>query len=328
MTQTARGPSVSGRHVLPKPGRRRQLVHRPWAWLALAVVVLAGAFAVWLATGLLSASRTVQDRAAQAQASLEQFRDTLKAGDREAAERHLGAGKSALDSADVAAQRRQVRIASALPYLGSTVSDLDHLLAAARIMTTSATDALDVYRDFAGEDSKLFRNGRFSLPAIHSAQKSVGEIATAMDRAEAELAAVTGGGPKGGQALEKKSSALAQVAALRAELVALGPVLEALPAAVGEGGRKTYLVTVLNPAEMRAPGGAPLSVAMIRFTDGKMTTPLKGQTSALTDGHRLTTWTPVKGDPWVKPGPNRFVNANVNPDFPVAAEEMLRAARP
>ncbi len=328
MTQTARGarprPAV-GRHVLPAPARRRT---RPWVWLALAAVVLVGAFGVWLATGLLSASRTVQERAGEAQASLQQFRDTLKVGDREQAQRHLAAAKKALASAETAASQRQVRIASGLPYVGATVADLDHLLAAADIMTASATDALDVYRDFAGQDSKLFRNSTFSLPAIHSARKSVADIAASMDRAEAELNAVTGDGPKGGQALEKKTSALTQVAALRAELVALGPLLDALPAAVGEGGRKTYLVTVLNPAEMRAPGGAPLSVAFIRFTDGKMSTRLKGQTSVLTNGNQFLPWTPVKGDVFVGPGPKRFANANINPDFPVAAEEMRRAARP
>jgi hypothetical protein len=286
------------------------------------------AFGVWLVTGLLSASRTVQDRAAEAQTSLQQFRDTLKIGDREQAQRHLGVAKKALASADSAASQRQVRIAGGLPYVGSTVADLDHLLAAANIMTASATDALDVYRDFAGEDSKLFRNSRFSLPAIHSAQESVDQIAGAMDRAETELTAVSGDGPKGGQALEKKASALAQVAALRAELVALGPVLDALPAAVGEGKRRTYLVSVLNPAEMRAPGGAPLSVAFVRFDEGRMSIPLKGQTSVLTNGNQFLPWKPLKGDPFVATGPKRFVNANINPDFPVAAEEMLRAARP
>jgi len=329
VTQTVRGDratrSAAARHGAPPLRSRRR---RTVLWLLAAAVLAAGAFAFWLATGLLDASRVVQARAGEAQASLQQFRDTLKAGDREQAEGHLAAGKEALAAAELAAQQRQVRVASALPYVGSTVSDLDHLLAAAQIMTTSATDALDVYSDFAGEDSKLFRNATFSLPAIRSAQVSVAEIATAMDRAEAELDAVTGDGPKGGQALEKKEAALAQVAALRAELVAMGPLLEALPAAVGEGDRKTYLVSILNPAEMRAPGGAPLSVAFIRFDEGKMTIPLKGQTSELTNGNQKLFWKSVKGDPWVSGNPGRFAGANFNPDFPVAAEQMLRAARP
>ena len=329
MAQTVRSAratrSPAPRHgSLPGHGRRRRTV----LWLVLAALALGVAFAFWLATGLLDAAGIVQARAGEAQASLQQFRDTLKAGDREQAERHLAEGRKALASAEVASQQRQVRVAAALPYLGSTVSDLDHLLAAAQIMTTSATDALHVYSDFAGADSELFQNATFSLPAIHSAQASVAEIASAMDRAEHELTAVTGDGPKGGEALEKKTAALAQVAALRAELVAMGPMLEALPAAVGEGGTKTYLVTILNPAEMRAPGGAPLSVAFIRFDEGKMTIPLKGQTSELTEGNQKLLWKPVEDDPWIDGGPARFAGANVNPDFPVAAEQMLRAARP
>ena len=329
MTQTVRAArgtrSATARHGTPPVGGRRR---RTVLWLFLAALLAAVAFAVWLGTGLLDASRVVQARAGEAQASLQQFRDTLKAGDREQAERHLAAGKRALGAADAASQQRQVRIASGLPYVGATVSDLDHLLAAARIMTSSANDALDVYSDFAGKDSKLYKNGTFSLSAIHSAQDSVAKIATAMDRAEGELIAVTGDGPKGGHALEKKQAALTQVESLRAELVAMGPLLEALPAAVGEGERKIYLVSILNPAEMRASGGAPLSVAFIRFDEGKMTIPLQGQTSVLTNQNQELFWKSVEGDPWVTGDPGRFAGANSNPDFPVAAEQMLRAARP
>ena len=32
----------------------------------------------------------------------------------------------------------------------------------------------------------------------------------------------------------------------------------------------------MNPAEMRASGGAPLSVAFVRFKDGKMSRPVQG----------------------------------------------------
>jgi hypothetical protein len=324
VTQTVNDPQAAAPRQALSPLRRRRFVRS----VALAVVVLGSLLLLWFAIGLFDAARAWQASAGEAQASLLRFRETLKVGDREEAERHLAAARSALDSADVAADRRQVRIASALPYFGSTVDDLDHLLVAARIMTTSATDALDVYRDVAGQDSTLFQNSAFSMPAIRRAQSSVADIAAAMDRAEAELTAVTGRGPKGKQALEKKASAMTQVSAVRAELVGLGPVLEILPAALGENGRKTYLVTVLNPAEMRASGGAPLSVAFIRFTDGRMTVPLKGQTFELTNGHQRIAWPRVVGDPWVGEGPGRFVNANANPDFRVAGGQLMQAALP
>ncbi|HSR22026.1 MAG TPA: DUF4012 domain-containing protein, partial [Candidatus Eisenbacteria bacterium] len=296
---------------------------------ALVVVIVLGAFVAWLATGLLSASRTVQADAAEAQGQLQQFRDTLKLGDQDAARKHLAAGKNALRQAQAAARREPVRMAGALPWVGSTVSDLDHLLAAAGIMTSSADDALSVYGDFAGKDSKLFRNNTFSLPAIHRAQASVADIKVAMDRAARELAAVKGDGPKGAQVLEKKQSALRQVAALRAELVSLGPLLQVLPSAVGANGRRTYLVTILNPAESRASGGAPLSVAFMRFDRGRMTTPLKGQTSDLTHQNAKQVSTALRGDPWVPAGtaPRRFVNTTFNPDFRMAAAQMAAATK-
>ena len=287
MTSTATPPTQTShagggrRRAQPAKRRRRWIL---WSVLSVLLVVLAvgGYWAYWLGTGLLDASRTVQDKAAVAQGELQLFRDTLKAGDEAAAKGHLVAAETALGEANEAAQVDQVRQAKGLPYVGNTVEDLDHLLAAAGIMTDSANDALVVYTDFSGADSKLYSNGEFSIPAIRSAEKSVTSIRKAMEQAEAELEQVQGNGPKGDQALEKKASALKQIASLRAEIVPLEPVLKALPTAVGAEDNKSYLVAIMNPAEMRASGGAPLSVAFIKFRDGKMSIPLKGTTSSIT----------------------------------------------
>ena len=288
MTSTATPPDVSakvrtranGRGRRAKPSTRRAW-GRPVALLLLVGLVLLGVWVWWLATGLLDAARTVQDRAAVAQAELEQFRDTLKTGNEEEARAHLQAGQKALAEAKKAAGASQVRTAKNLPYVGSTVHDLDHLLAAADIMTRSGSSALKVYENFSGTDSKLFKNGRFSIPAIHEAQDSVEKIKASMNDAEAELEQVTGHGPKGSDALEKRDSALKQITSLRQEIVSLGPLLDAMPDAVGANGKKTYLVAIMNPAEMRASGGAPLSVALVVLKKGKLTIPLKGTTSSI-----------------------------------------------
>jgi len=105
------------------------------------------------------------------------------------------------------------------------------------------------------------------------------------------------------------------------------PVMNALPSAVGAHGTRTYLVAVMNPAEMRASGGAPLSVAFVRFRNGKMTIPVKGATSDLTNVNQKTYFDKVPNDPWQIPGaPQRFVNTTFNPSFPMSAQQMLRAA--
>jgi uncharacterized protein DUF4012 len=332
VTSTASRPHVAAKG--PSRGRRvkpRTRSSRPLTVVAAVVglLILLGAWLFWLGTGLLSASRTVQDKAAVAQTELESFRDSLKTGDEAAAKKHLAAGGVALREAKDAAQAGQVRAAKHLPYVGSTVHDLDHLLAAATIMTHSAHDALGVYENFSGADSKLFNNGTFSIPAIESAQKSVASIKASMNDAQSELEQVKGNGPKGGQALEKKRSALKQINSLRAEIVSLGPLLDAMPSAVGANGRKQYLVAIMNPAEMRASGGAPLSVAFVRFNHGKMSIPEKGQTSQLTQMNSEYYWDRLTGkaDPFQPAAgeAQRFVNTTFNPDFATSGAQMVLA---
>lgn len=317
------------RPELPTLSRRGAARRRRWPMVVAVLVVLmaVAAFLAWVGLGTMKASAVIQERAGVAQSELAQFRTGLSAGDSAAAKTHLDAGEKALDQAKAAADRRQVRIASYLPYVGRTVSDLDHLLAAARTLSGAGGDALAVYEQFSGKDSKLFSNNTFSIPAIRSANASVTALSGALTTAEGDLQQVTGTGPRGSQALAKKQSALEQVASLRSQIVGLAPLLQALPAAVGADGVKTYLVTIMNPAESRASGGAPLSVAFVKLDQGKLTIPIQGQTSVLTKGNTPHVFTPAKGDPWLQGrAERRFVNANVNPDFGIAGEQLARAA--
>jgi hypothetical protein len=327
-TRSVRSAGSRGRRAKPREHRGPGL---PVALALLVLVVLVGGWLWWLASGLLGASGTVQDQAAVAQTELQKFRDSLTAGHDAAARAHLKAGESALAKAQDAAAARPVRVAKGLPWVGSTVDDLDHLLAAAQIMTTSGADALAVYDNFSGANSKLFHNGAFSIPAIHQAQASVTAIRHSLDRAQAQLEQVTGNGPKGAEALAKKQSALHQVTSLRAQIVALAPLLDSMPSAVGADGPKTYLVAIMNPSEMRASGGAPLSVAFVNFDAGKMTLVKKGATSALTGMNAQEYWNRLTGkkDPFALPAgqAERFVNTNVNPDFATSGEQMRRATK-
>lgn len=307
------------------PRRRRRWVRVVLLVLLLGVLLAAGL--AWVGLGTLRASRVIQERAGVAQGELAQFRTTLQAGDEAAAKQHLAAGDAALAQAQTAADTRQVRIARYVPYVGRTVGDLDHLLAAARTLSGAGGNALAVYTQVTGKDSKLFTGDTFSIPAIRSAASSVDSLAAALTRARTDLDAVRGDGPRGAEALAKKQSALEQVDSLQRQVVSLAPVLKVLPAAVGADGPRTYLVTILNPAESRASGGAPLSLAFVRLDQGKLSIPIQGQTSVLSNGNQPHVFTPVKGDPWLSGRVARpFVTVNRNPDFRVAGENLLRAS--
>lgn len=318
--QSARPGAVDGPSRPPRRGMRIALA-------VGAVLVVVAAVLIWAGLGTLKAVPVVQERASVAASELAQFRGLMQAGDSAKAKQHLDAGAAAIAAAQAAADRPQVRIARYVPYVGRTVSDLDHLLAAASTLSGAAGDALTIYEQFSGADSKLFKNNTFDIAAIRSASKAATALAGALDSATRDLNQVTGTGPRGGQALEKKQAALEQVASLRSQLGGFAPLLAALPSAVGADGPKTYLITVLNPAESRAPGGAPLSVAFVRLDEGRLTIPVQGQTTVLTNGNQPRTFTPAKGDPWlIGRGERRFVNANVNPDFTIAGEQLLRAS--
>lgn len=324
MTNTIQSaPSGADRVVVPTNRHRGRTV----VLLVLVLLVALGAGLAWVGLGTLRAGRVIQQRAATAATELAQFRSTLEAGDNAGASAHLAAGEQSLMQAQTAADGAQVRVARYLPYVGRTVGDLDHLLAAARILSDAGGSALTVYLQFSGANSKAYSGHTFNIPAIRSAGASLAALNTALARAEGELRRVTGTGPRGAEALAKRDAALAQVTSLRQQVGDLGPLLAAMPAAVGANGPRSYLVTVLNPAESRASGGAPLSLAFVHLDKGRLSIPIQGQTSVLTNGNEAHVFTPVAGDPWLQGrAPRRFVNANVNPDFTVAGEQLLRAS--
>ena len=131
------------------------------------------------------------------------------------------------------------------------------------------------------------------------------------------------------QARGEFDRALAEAEPLKDTFDALVPALAQLPAALGSDSPRTYLLAVLNPAELRASGGAPLSVAVLTFTKGRLAITDQGQTSTeILPGNELVSWRHVTEAPFPSGRQeSRFVNANVHPDFRKSGEELTRAWR-
>jgi hypothetical protein len=326
VTSTTAAPAETGPGDPSSGPLWRRLPARSWTTRRKVWSLIAVGLVVWLVGGVVEVA-LLPSRAAKAQVELLAFRDALKAGDANAAGADLRSARWQLARAQDAADFGPVRLAKFLPGVGATISDLDHLLAAANLMTGAGSDGLKIFQNFSGDSAPLFNNNTLDLAAITQARDSSLAIQTAVDHALVELRQIHGKGPKGGVALAKKRAALLQVNKLQNDIVTLVPVMRALPSAVGANGTKTYLVAVMNPAEMRASGGAPLSVAFVRFTNGKMTIPVKGATSALTNVNQKTFFNKIPNDPWQVPGtPQRFVNTTFNPSFPMSAQQMIQAA--
>jgi hypothetical protein len=302
----------------------------------LAIVVITGAvYAWWLGGGLLRVYTTAQAKADVAQKQLGLVQKSVEAGDEQGAKRHLRIANRAVSDAKAVARAPQVRVAKWLPYTRGTVADLDHLLGAASVVIDSADEALSLYSEFSGDTSKLFDKGTVDIDALVRGRDALHNMEGALAEASSDLEAVKGKGPLGNEALKNKREGLKQIRDIQRQIRPLVPVVDALPDALGAQGTKRYLVAVMNPAEMRASGGAPLSVALVVLKNGKLSIPVKGTTSLVTLGspegllgdNPFLVWPRVKGDPFQPPlgKPQRFVNANANPDFRVSGDQLMRA---
>ncbi len=310
-------PTVPSPRDVAAPARRRR-----WPWVAaVAVLALLGALA-WLALGLAGAARDTRVAAARARADLERGARELRAGDQAGARRAVRAAGRDLALADAAARRPSVRVAARLPVVSSPVADLRHLLAAGHILTRTAGRAVTVQARLAG--AGVFRDGRIDLAGVAATLDDATALLGELGRARVELDRVRGGwlAPGAGSA---RDATLRQLDEAERQLRPLADVLAVLPPAVGAAGPRTYLVAVSNSSELKAPGGAPLAIVLVRFERGQVSVLRRG---AVTE-QRLNLnirWPFVAGDPWHEPGSTSlFTSSGLSPDFPTSGEEMLRA---
>ncbi|HEX6674122.1 MAG TPA: DUF4012 domain-containing protein [Actinomycetes bacterium] len=314
---TARQRLGVGQFQRPRSRRRRILL----LFLLLAVVALVVA-AGWLALSLLGAARDARAAAGDARSQLGRAATALRAGDDATARQAVKAARGDLDLAEAAAGRTPVRIAAHLPLLSSPVSDLDHLLAAGRILVDTADRVVAVEGRVRGD--ALFHGGRIDLNLAAATTRDAKLLLGGVERARSELDQVRAGplSPGAGAARDATVRQLDQVEGQVRPVVAL---LDALPGAVGANGGRTYLVAVMNSAESKAWGGSPLAVALLRFDHGAVSVLQRGQVGEqrLSFGIRIPF---LPSDPWHKPRePSSFTLAGLSPDFPTSGEEVLRA---
>ncbi len=297
---------------------------RRWPWVGAAVLVLllllgAGA---WLSLGLLGAARDARAAATRARADLKGSASALRDGDQAGARRGIRAANLELAKADAAARRTPVRVAARLPVVSSPVADLRHLLTAGHILAGTAGQAVTVQARFTG--AGILRDGRIDLAGVAATLNETTAVLGQLERARAELNQVHGGWLAPGAAAARDAS-LRQLDEVEGQLQPLNDVVRALPRAIGSNGPRTYLVAVSNSSELKAWGGAPLAIALLRFDHGRVSVPRRGALSEQQLTGRIT-WNYVRGDPWHPPGSQSlFSSSGLSPNFPTSGEEILRA---
>jgi hypothetical protein len=279
----------------------------------------------WLGLGLLEARQDLGVAAMGFRTELTKAEQALRAGDPDAAKTAVRAAARDLDAAQAVTSRRPMRVAAHLPVLSGALSDANHLLGAARNLTTAGERAVAVSVHLQAGRFAVLERGRFDLAALQDTIGQAKGLVAELDQVRAQLALVRGGLFAPGSE-ELKRWALERLDAAVARARPVVPTLAALPAALGAETPKTYLVVLTSPAELRPGGGVPLAVVEVVLDKGAVQ--VRTRDGAITENvhNAQATWTAVSGDPWVPRGRyTDFSRANSSPNFPTAGQELLRA---
>ncbi len=304
-----------------RPRARRRLSRGRMIALVVLLLLVVGVVLAVLARPLL----TARSEAKLAQADLTAAKAALSAKDLPTARADVRSARAHVDKADASANGFGGDVWSAIPVAGGAVHDARHLIDALSETTSVAEMGVHLYPMVSGDGSTLVRGQRIDLKVLDQVVSDTAAIGRHLDQALADLDQVHGSTPVvGASAANAKRTALGYLEPVKQSYDKAGPLVQSLPSIVGAHGPRTYLLAMLNPAELRFSGGGALSFTTIRFDHGSATF---GGTLNVDDinGHGYyQTWQPVPGNIFHRPGPTRVVNATFSPWWSVSGEELLR----
>ena len=229
--------------------------------------------------------------------------------------------ESGMSRINTAMSSPPMRLAALVPWFGAAVSNAQHFSSAGEQVVTAAVPVAENF------DPNVYRNGTINLTALDALLQQMPQLTPAFDSAREELANVTSFGPLGGLFAAARDSGLAYVDLGEFATSKIAPQRQVILDALGAKSPQEYMIAFENPAQLRAPGGAPLSAAILQFDNGKMTIAFNGYIAGdAFKGHPLIQYKPASPPPWGADAAGLgFVNSGAHPDWRLAGEDLIRA---
>ena len=250
----------------------------------------------------------------------------------------LNAGDLAAVDHEVATLRRQTHRAASetdgpLWGIGSHLPFVGHSIGAVRttgqVLDRIAERSLPTLIDLAhavAEGDLRPRHGRVDIAAVRAHAPAVRSAATAVDPLAEQLAAVRTHGLV--YPLNRLLPDLqTRVAQAKAAIDAAADAFEVAPEMLGEDGPRRYLLIVQNPAELRATGGLPGSLSILRADHGRLTMGEQGSANVFGAGGRPVKPTREESALYGSDLGQDFRDINLNPDFARVATMAAGIAR-
>lgn len=306
----------AGQRRKPRGSRAPKIVLVVLGLLVLGVVL------VVLALPLLS----VRSDGNAARTNLTAALTELRSGDLASATAYVEDARADVESAAAAAGGTRLGILGKVPVVGGAVADVRNLVDALDQAVAVAEVGVDIYPEVLGEDADIIRDGVVDLSALVRVIAAADVVSDHLGRAHASLDLIEGGTPVVGATIgDARDSALEQVVGLETTLDAYRPLLEVMPSLLGSDEPASYLIAVMNPSELRASGGATLSLAEMTIEAGRVTFGESGNTTDFTDSNEPIAWEHVPDNPWHTEPVSKLVNATFSPNWSTSGEELLRA---
>ena len=304
---------------------------RPRLVLGGVLIVVVGGFVLWLQAGLLYSIGTLAFGGYGLQSHLTGAADGVQSGEYDAARAEYEAARASSEQLDRSVDTGQLALIGRLRGTDVAVENWRLAAAAAGEITESTGDLLSLYGDLSGKGggAKIFTDGAIDLDRLADLPQRVEATSGHLDMASQQLAAIRAEA-RGAAVLDRiRDRALAEMEPVQQAVEALEGIAPVLPDALGANGVRRYLVAIGNQAEMRAAGGAPLSLVLVEFNDGRIAIPIKGQTSTqlFPPLNAPVSWWGPAGNPFFPGNPRTapFVVTNTHPNMLFSAQEMAGA---
>lgn len=309
----------------PRTGRSRLGILSVCALLGAALI---GGFIFWLQAGLAYSLAVLGSGGIGLQDHLSKAADGLTAGDYAAGEAEYQLALESTTTLERSTQTPQVEFISRAQVLAPAVENWQLLTEAASDIAGATGELLSLYGELSGKNGaqKIFSDGAIDLDRLESVPPRVETVQALLASAEVNLRAVDTEAPMADRLDGVRDQALAEMAPVQTAVNVLSDIAPVLPETLGSDGPKRYLIAIGNQAEMRASFGAPLTLVMVEFDNGRISIPIKGQTSTELFpplNARVKWFGPAYNPFFVGNQRNQpFVVTNTHPNLLFSAQEM------
>lgn len=299
--------------------------------MGLVIGVALGAVVFWIQASLTVSLASLAIGARSFQTSLLSAVDRISAGEFQAAKADFSEVETAAARINSSAFGPKFALLGAVPGVDVAIDNWRHLVSATEQITSSTAELLAVYGDLSGEggDSRIFSDGAINVELLTGLPPRVARVDAGVQRTADDLAAINATGPGAGVLGQVRDRALQEIVPVQEAIDALVDLAPLLPDALGANGVKRYLVAIGNQAEMRASGGAPLTLVLVEFNNGRISIPIKGQTSTqlFPPLNAPVRWWGPAMNPFFADNPRNapMVVANTHPSMLFSAREMAGA---